>query len=156
MMNDRPSIKSDQIKRINIDWDTMKFSFGCTSSGNGRRFAYIYRDQLKYCYQHKAWYVWDHKYNQWQKAPSDLIQHAVDDLAAHIWQEVDRTNDDEARRLRLIRWALISDDPTWRRTTLEAAAGEPSLAIEPYEINPPIQKGDENDDKWRNTKKLAI
>ncbi len=99
-----------------------------TDVGNAERFACQHGDWVRYCYEWRAWLLWDGRH--WRKDPGDGAMRLAKATARRIYEET-ATEPDDARRQRLAAWAVQSESEKRLRAMLALAQSEPGIAVRP-------------------------
>ena len=75
--------------------------FEYTDTGNGQRFAYYYKDNIKYSKNRKKWFYWDGKV--WREDTTNEIRRLADDCIAKMKKQAMSYEQDKQQEL--IKWA---------------------------------------------------
>lgn len=105
--------------------------FHATDLGNGERFAYHYRDTVRWCEEWKSWLIYDGGY--WKKDKSGKIGRYAKDTIRAMYREAAGEPDDKARK-KLAQHALKTESNGAQKAMLEQAKSE--LLIESKAFNP--------------------
>lgn len=83
--------------------DKTKYSeFDLTDTGNGLRFSYYYKDNIRYSKNRKKWFFWDGKV--WREDTTNEIRRLADDCINKMKKQA-YTYEDEDKRDMLLKWA---------------------------------------------------
>ena len=77
--------------------------FDLTDTGNGQRFAYYYKDDIRYSKNRKKWFFWDGKV--WREDTTNEIRRLADDCIEKMKKQA-FSYDDEEKKEMLLKWAM--------------------------------------------------
>lgn len=77
--------------------------FDLTDTGNGQRFAYYYKDDIRYSKNRKKWFFWDGKV--WREDTTNEIRRLADDCIEKMKKQA-FSYDDEDKKEMLLKWAM--------------------------------------------------
>ena len=77
--------------------------FDLTDTGNGQRFAYYYKNDIRYSKNRKKWFFWDGKV--WREDTTNEIRRLADDCIEKMKKQA-FSYDDEDKKEMLLKWAM--------------------------------------------------
>lgn len=107
-------------------------SFNCTDLGNAKRLVVDRGDKIRYCYNHKKWFIWNGKV--WRADDNGQILRLAKDTVKRIYQEAARIQDGDQRRA-LGRWAISSESEHRLKSMVSLAESEPGMQISPNQLD---------------------
>jgi putative DNA primase/helicase len=101
-----------------------------TELGNSQRLVDAFGDNIRYCHQHKSWYIWTGEY--WKRDETGQIIELMKVVAERIFEEI-KTEPEEEKRQRIIKWCASSQ----RRNNIEnsIALARSVVPVMPEEFN---------------------
>lgn len=122
------SVRDDLVKLVrNADGArAIEDEFRLTDAGNARRFARDHRDDVRYCYARRSWFIWDT--TRWRIDDGDGIADRAKQTVARMWSEIVQLVSPERRRA-FAKWASYSESEPGMRRMLELAKSEPGIPI---------------------------
>lgn len=97
-----------------------------TDVGNGIRFARQHKDNARYCWQNKTWYIWDG--TRWMPDDAGIIYSKAKKTAKSIYKEAATVDDDELRKA-IAKHAVRSEAEIKLRAMVNMAASEDGVPI---------------------------
>jgi len=99
-----------------------------TDVGNAERFVRLHRENVRYCFPRRSWFVWNGAL--WALDTENLVMQMAKRAALGIYDEA-RHEHDDARRQKLAAWGVTSESAARLQAMLDLARSEPGIAIRP-------------------------
>ncbi|MDP9438433.1 MAG: phage/plasmid primase, P4 family, partial [Actinomycetota bacterium] len=104
-----------------------------TDLGNARRLIAKHGDDLRYCYERKAWLYYDTQRWQWDKTGE--VERRAKDIVNVILDEAKSAIDSDERK-DIVNWALKTEDQSKIRAMIDSARSEPGVAVALSDLDP--------------------
>src|SRR5262249_50883615 len=97
-----------------------------TDSGNGERLVKLYGRDIRYCVEHKAWFVWDNR--RWKRDVNGRVHRMAKETARRLYLAALKIADKTGRDA-IESFALKSESAANIRAMLECARNEQNISI---------------------------
>jgi len=104
-----------------------------TDAGNAERLLKLYGDDILYCPQMKAWYVWDGR--KWVEDVHNGMYEMAVGVAQSYLKDADKYKADDKRHTRLVKWATVSENLPSIKAMINIAQSNPEICYNADELD---------------------
>lgn len=106
-----------------------------TDTGNANRLVSLFGNDLRYCGEENAWYIWNGRH--WEEDKTLKVMHHADEVVRSLYREA-ADEDDEKDRKNIASWAKRSESVRSRKDMIEAAKHLLPATIQTWDANPKL------------------
>lgn len=107
-------------------------SYHLTDTGNGERFADQHRENVKFCFPTKCWFVWDDI--RWKPDNEGVVRLLAKQTTRKIYDEA-AAEPDPDKSQKIGKWAAGSESSYRQEAMLKLAQSEPGIPILPEQMD---------------------